>query len=77
MLSLLTANRSMGGKDRYIPTARFSRALEAMRKMQASLDERQAKGKQIVIPFDGNHPSLWLSESHDLLVAQRYHWIDG
>jgi hypothetical protein len=53
MLSLLTANRSMGGKDRYIPTARFSRALEAMRKMQASLDERQAKGKQIVIPFDG------------------------
>ena len=27
--------------------------LEAMRKMQASLDERQVKGKQIVIPFDG------------------------
>ena len=27
--------------------------LEAMREMQASLDERQAKGKQIIIPFDG------------------------
>jgi hypothetical protein len=26
---------------------------EAMRKMQASLDARQPKGKQIVIPFDG------------------------
>jgi hypothetical protein len=63
-------------KERYIKA--FDPAvLQAVRKMQASLDERQAKGKQIVIPFDGNHPSLWLSESHDLLVAQRYHWIDG
>jgi len=26
MLSLLTANRPMGGKDRWSPTARFSRA---------------------------------------------------
>jgi integrase len=39
-------------KERYIKA--FDPAvLEAMRKMQASLDERQAKGKQIVIPFDG------------------------
>ena len=39
-------------KERYIKV--FDPAvLEAMRKMQASLDERQVKGKQIVIPFDG------------------------
>ena len=39
-------------KERYLKA--FDPAvLEAMRKMQASLDERQAKGKQIVILFDG------------------------
>jgi len=39
-------------KERYIKA--FDPAvLEAMRRMQASLDERQAKGKQIAVPFDG------------------------
>ena len=48
---ILRHSRPHVTKERYIKA--FDPAvLEAMRKMQASLDERQAKGKQIVIPFD-------------------------
>ena len=42
---------------------------------RSELCERQ-KRYDISGPFSF-HPSLWLCDSHELLVAQRYHWIDG